>query len=205
MSSSLQGDEFKMHEKAKLIEAEYFLNEMVKNQSDYYKFTFNLSAFLAASRSVLYYMLEELKGTSNQAWLDKKTESSDVLKFFRHTRDLNIHVQPLRPAKDVTVMVSPFTAIATTLGGVAISSNGSIVYSSSVNEFSSEIPKIEAEDGYRFDEAFFDQNSVRYDEAERKLCKRLLKKYDVLSFCKKYLSELEALVSECVELKYIRG
>jgi hypothetical protein len=102
-------------------------------------------------------------------------------------------------------MVSPFTAIATTLGGVAISSNGSIVYSSSVNEFSSEIPKIEAEDGYRFDEAFFDQNSVRYDEAERKLCKRLLKKYDVLSFCKKYLSELEALVSECVELKYIRG
>lgn len=193
-----------MHEKIKLLEAEYFINQMVVLQSDYYQFTFNLSAFLSATRTVLYFIREELKGTKNQSWLDDKMKRTDILKFFKSTRDLNIHVRPCRPAKDVRVMV-PVTTIATTLNGVAISSNGSIVYTSQPTASPVDIPKTESVHNYRFDETFFDQTSDNYTQADKLLCKRLFKQYDVLTFCSEYLKELTLIVDEGISKRYISG
>ena len=193
-----------MHEKVKLLEAEYLLNQMIALQGDYYKFTFNLSAFLSAARSVLYFMREELKGSKNQTWFDNKMNSTDILKFFKSTRDLNIHIRPCNPAKDVRVMV-PVTTLTTTLNGVAISSNGQIVYTAQPPVSPMEIPKAESFHNYRFDEAFFDQTSDQYTNDDKILCKRLFKQYDVLTFCSEYLKELTMLVDEGISNKYISG
>jgi hypothetical protein len=193
-----------MHEKIKLLEAEYFLNQMMALQSDYFKFTFNLSAFLSATRSVLYFMREELQGSRNQPWFDNKMNSTDILKFFKSTRDLNIHIRPCRPAKDVRVMV-PVTTITTTLNGVAISSSGQIVYTRQSPISPTEIPQAELFHNYRFDEAFFDQTSAQYTNDDKILCKRLFKQYDVLTFCSEYFKELTAIVDEGISKKYISG
>jgi len=193
-----------MHEKIKLLEAEDFLNRMIGKQDDYFKFTHNLSAFLSATRTVMYYMLEELKGTKNQAWLDKKMNRSDILKFFKYTRDKNTHLLPCRPAKDVKLTV-PVTTITTTVYGVAISSDGGIVYTTQPEIPPTEIPKTKASHNYRFDEAYFNKTSKRYDVKAKRLCKRLIKKYDVVTFCSQYFKELNDIVNEGISKKYISG
>ena len=190
-----------MHEKIKLVEAEYFLNQMVKLQGDYLQFTFNLSAFLSATSSVVYFMEEELKDSVNEKWLVEKKESK-LLRFFKFTRNLNNHMRPCRPAKDVTLMV-PVTVISTTLGGVAITSSGTITTQPNVPAL--EIPKVEAKHNYRFDENFFNETSSYFSETNKQFCKSVFNKYDVLTFSNQWLKELEEIVNEAISKKYISG
>jgi hypothetical protein len=82
------------HEKRKLAEARYFYSLMRQEVNDREKFTFNLSAFLSAARSVLLYALETPKNKNGgQQWYDNHIAASSVLSFFRDKRDLTCCIQ----------------------------------------------------------------------------------------------------------------
>lgn len=75
----------------KLLEARYFIEQMISNEAHHLPFKYNLSAFLSASRSVM--QLLHAKGFSVQgfqAWYDQQM-LDPLLRFFRNTRDFSVH------------------------------------------------------------------------------------------------------------------
>ncbi len=97
-----------MHENLKLKEAEYFYSQMLKENNKYDYFTYNLSAFLSAARSVLQYALKEAKNKSEgQLWYKYHRNSSVYLKFFTDKRNFSIHQGPIKPSKHVKITVGP--------------------------------------------------------------------------------------------------
>jgi hypothetical protein len=67
-------------------------------------FQYELSAFLSSARSVLQYALEEAKQKANgQKWYKGQVSGNAVLKFFKDKRDLNIHAEPVRPSRHISV------------------------------------------------------------------------------------------------------
>lgn len=103
-----------MYEAIKLIESEYFYQRMIQEQSDYYNFRFNLSAFLTSTRSVMQYVLEEVKAKrGGQSWYDSKVAGSNILKYFKDKRDTNIHAEPTKPSMNITVFVPTMRIVVT--------------------------------------------------------------------------------------------
>ncbi len=97
-----------MHEDSKLKEAHYFCSQMLAKLDDRQEFLFNLSAFLSAARSVLQYALKEAKSKDRgKEWYNGHIGSSRTLSFFKHKRDINVHIEP--------VTVSQHTLIEMTL------------------------------------------------------------------------------------------
>jgi hypothetical protein len=95
-----------MNEQKKLDEARYFYSQMLAEYENKQKFTYNLSAFLSSARSVLQYGLEEAKAvTGGQQWYDTYVASNSILAFFKSKRDINIHVEPVRPIKHVDIVM----------------------------------------------------------------------------------------------------
>ncbi len=93
-----------MHEQTKLAEARYFYAQMLVEYDDRQKFTHNLSAFLSASRSILQYGVEEAKTKpGGQHWYDNYIAASNVLPFFKDKRDINIHMEPIRPVRHTNI------------------------------------------------------------------------------------------------------
>jgi len=93
-----------VHEQEKLKEARYFARRMETSIDDPEEFQYKLSAFLSAARSVLQYALEEAKQNPNgQQWYEAQVSGNTVLKFFKDKRDLNIHTQPVRPSRHISV------------------------------------------------------------------------------------------------------
>lgn len=93
-----------MHEQEKLKEAEYFAQRMGASINDPVALQYELSAFLASARSVLQYALEESKQKPiGQRWYEAQVSGNAVLKFFKDKRDLNIHTEPVRPARHISV------------------------------------------------------------------------------------------------------
>jgi len=87
-----------MNENKKLEEAKYFYSKMSSEQETRDAFTFNLSAFLSATRSILQYALKEASNKpGGRIWYDNLMKSSPELKFFKDKRDLNIHKKPIHP------------------------------------------------------------------------------------------------------------
>lgn len=93
-----------MYEQIKLNEARYFYSQMIAEYADRQKFTHNLSAFLSSARSVLQYGLEEAKTKpGGQHWYDKRVDGGSTLTFFKNKRDINIHEEPVKPVKHVSI------------------------------------------------------------------------------------------------------
>lgn len=93
-----------MHEQEKLKEARYFAQRMGASINAPEAFQFELSAFLSAARSVFQYALEEAKLKPNgQRWYEGQVSGNTVLKFFKDKRDLNIHTEPVRPSRHISV------------------------------------------------------------------------------------------------------
>ncbi|MBE3125827.1 MAG: hypothetical protein IMZ57_09225 [Acidobacteria bacterium] len=102
----------------KLGEAKYFYDRMVEVQKTEIQhnreyFTYNFSAFLSASRSVLQYMCDEIKRkmepTAKQeakTWYEEKMVASPVLRFFKGNRDINIHSTPIMPIGHIVAIGS---------------------------------------------------------------------------------------------------
>jgi hypothetical protein len=96
-----------VHEQEKLNEAKYFLERMEASIDNPGALQYDLSAFLSAARSVLQYALEEAKQKPNgQRWYDAQVSGNAVLKFFKDKRDLNIHAEPVRPARHIGVALT---------------------------------------------------------------------------------------------------
>jgi hypothetical protein len=84
-----------MHERSKLTEARHFLERMRAETGNPSTFTRELSAFMAAARSVLQYALKEAKlKTGGQQWYDQAA-AHPLFRFFKDQRDVNIHRKPV--------------------------------------------------------------------------------------------------------------
>lgn len=102
-----------MHEQEKLNEARYFARRMEASINDAEAFQYELSAFLSAARSVLQYAFEQAKQKPNgQRWYEAQVSGNPVLKFFKDKRDLNIHTEPVRPSRHISVSDTAHVSIS---------------------------------------------------------------------------------------------
>lgn len=101
-----------MHEQEKLLEAKYFAEHMEASVDDpqAFHFPYEWSAFLSAARSVLQYALDEARQkdeaqqkSNGQSWYESRVSNNALLGFFKCKRDVNIHREPVRPLKDISV------------------------------------------------------------------------------------------------------
>jgi len=108
----------------KLGEARYFLERMVENQSERDAFKYNLSAFLAAFRSVTYVMKKEFERCDDFIdWYKTqiarlKTDKMKKMKLLRDKRTMTIHVEPVRPSANINL---GFTLNAPPVGECSVS------------------------------------------------------------------------------------
>ena len=90
----------------KLNEAKYFLEEMKRVSSDTDKFRYELTAFLAASRSITQIMQEEFSEKSGFAvWYTQKQsemKNSGILKYLHRQRTLTYHKRPVLPSYPIS-------------------------------------------------------------------------------------------------------
>ena len=93
-----------MHEQHKIDEAEYFLGRMAVSEHVLKDLTYNLSAFLSASRSALQYALREARKTPNgEVWYKSQIDRWPLVAFLKAKRDVSIHSQPVRPAQRIII------------------------------------------------------------------------------------------------------
>jgi hypothetical protein len=93
-----------VHEQEKLKEAGYFFQHMAASVNDPAAFQYELSAFLSSARSVLQYAYKEArKNPGRRKWYDAQVTGYSVLEFFKDKRDVNVHVEPLKPTRHVSV------------------------------------------------------------------------------------------------------
>ena len=116
-----------MFESKKLKEAKYFYGEMVKNRKERELFYYNLSAFLSASRSILQYALEEVKIKNNgQNWFDNQISNNSIFSFLKDKRDINIHVEPISPIKNIFVSITEGLLLSDSVKIIVRDRNGNI-------------------------------------------------------------------------------
>ncbi len=114
----------------KLLEAKYFLGCMIEKQSERDAFRYNLSAFLAAARSITLIMQTEFdKVPGFKEWYaDKQTKMQDDLemKLMNDKRVMTIHQKPVRPSAHVSVTIHDSIRISESLSIVITHANGTV-------------------------------------------------------------------------------
>ena len=79
----------RMYEQQKLEEARFFFERMIDNQNDP-DFTYYLSAFLSAARSVLQILYKKCREQGKYSWYDDQVKN-EIVTFFKCKRNFNIH------------------------------------------------------------------------------------------------------------------
>lgn len=114
----------------KLLESKYFFERMTETQPDRYAFKYNLSAFLAAARSVTAIMQKEFDKVSGfKDWYENiqaKLQSDDTMKLFKDKRDVTIHQQPVRPHAHVNVSITEHIALSDSVSIVITRVDGTV-------------------------------------------------------------------------------
>ena len=114
----------------KLLESKYFLKRMTETQADRDAFKYNLSAFLAAARSVTDIMKTEFdKATGFGDWKNEtlsKIEKCDAMKFFNDKRKKTIHIQPVRPHAQVNVDIAEHMPLSDSVSIVLTHPDGTV-------------------------------------------------------------------------------
>jgi hypothetical protein len=101
-----------MNEHFKIGEAKFFLEKMEESIGDRVAFRYNLSAFLSAARSVIFYAKEEAKRKRRSQWWEHSLSKSDVLYFFGTRRNVNVHrEQPVDPPRDIHADTSEIVGV----------------------------------------------------------------------------------------------
>lgn len=95
-----------MNEQEKLREAKYFFERMKSALEEPEAFRYELSAFLSAARSVLQYAREEAIIRNKLQWYEDQVSKNSVLVFFREKRNLNIHKEPVKPSRRVSLSLT---------------------------------------------------------------------------------------------------
>ncbi len=178
----------------KLLEAKYFLERMKENQPDRDAFKYNLSAFLAAGRSVTFVMQREFSATPGfKKWYDEKNLGSDeTMTFFNNKRVMTIHQQPVQPGAHVNVSIS----------GQVILSSKSI--SAVVTHADGTVERIESEPtpekGRKSGLMPPPEPTKTEVTTEWRWYLDDLPEKDVVTVCEEYIAKLETLVAECESL-----
>jgi len=93
----------------KLEEAEYFLEGMKTNVKNDKVFSFNLSAFITAARSVTFFMQKESQNVMRfKDWYVNKQKLMDTdndFKFLNEMRRATVHIRPVIANKKVSVSI----------------------------------------------------------------------------------------------------
>lgn len=166
----------------KLLEAKYFLERMKKELSDRDAFKYNLSAFLAAARSITLFMQKELNKTPDfKKWYaekQSKMQNDKTMKFLNDKRRMTIHEQAVRPRAHVNAHVSGKLTFSPSLSAIIIRGNGSVEKKKLKSTFSpSKSTETETIMKWRW---YFNE----------------LPEKDVVTVCEEYIAKLESLVVE---------
>ena len=180
------------HERKKLAEAHYFYSQMLREINDREKFSYNLSAFLTAARSVLQYALKEASTRNGgKQWYHNHITASSVLSFFRLKRNFNIHTAPVTALQhtDLTVQSSVIFTGATSF--VHLDGDGNVLDASppaqSKPEPISKQPEPPAEV----------KNYYTFPDWEGK--------EDVVTLCKTYLEDLQRVIQDGIQRGFLTG
>ena len=172
--------------RAKLEEARYFRARMDQTVDHRTAFTYELSAFLTATRTVLQYLREECVKAGNKGWYDGKM-GDQTLGFFKSARDMNIHRRPVEPQQNVTLTFEEHVVVGEGFSITTTDEQGRAVQHEEV-EANSPVPvptKVE-----RTVEFFFEGWPGQED---------------VPSLCDKYLRTLESTLDEWDRLTVAQG
>ena len=118
------------NEEQKFREAAYFFGMMKTNINDRTAFVYNFSAFITAARSVVQYAFEECKPTTAaRTWYDSYVSRTDMIRYFKDKRDINIHEEPVVPnvAYSVAASVHLFVSGTCSVKVMAHDSDGNLV------------------------------------------------------------------------------
>jgi len=175
-----------MNERYKYKEAEYFLSEMPKYLGKE-AFRYYLSAFLAASRSVLQYSYEEGKKKSGwEKWYGEKMKSP-YFKFFKDKRDFNIHRGPIQ--QNIIVIVNE---------GISVKEN--IIKSDKTKEKDVRNDFVKNDSRSGRDIGGMKSTSFIYYKLDGWHGKE-----DVLTLCNNYLKQLKDYIEEGIDRGFFSG
>jgi len=168
--------------KEKLLEAKYFLERITEKQSDRDAFKYNLSAFLAAARSVTLIMQKEFDKAPNfDKWYSEKQakmQRDETMRLLNEKRVMTIHQQPVRPRAHVNVGISEQLVIGESISIVITHANGTIERRESEPTPPPRPAETEVTTEWRW---YFDELPER----------------DVVTLCQEQIVKLETLVTEC--------
>lgn len=166
----------------KLLEAKYFFECMKENQSDRDAFKYNLSAFLAAARSVTLIMEKEFdKVPGFKEWYGEEQaemRSDKAMRLLNAKRVMTIHQQPVRPHAHVNIGISEHILLSDSVSVVVTHADGTIDRSESEPPAPSVPTETEGTMKWRW---YFDE----------------LPEKDIVSVCEEHIAKLETLVTEC--------
>lgn len=166
----------------KLLEAKYFFERMKEKQSDRDAFKYNLSAFLAAARSVTLIMEKEFdKAPGFKEWYAEKRakmQSDETMRLLNDKRVMTIHQQPVRPHAHVNVGTSEHIAISESVSVVLTHAGGTIKR----RESEPPAPPVPTETEVTMEWRWY------FDELPEK---------DIVSVCEQHIAKLETLATEC--------
>jgi len=166
----------------KLLEAKYFLERMIRKQSHRDAFKYNLSAFLAAARSVTFFMQKEFARVSGfKEWYSKKQaemQSNNAMRFLNKKREMTIHQQPVRPYAQVNTSNRDHVRVSESISILITHANGAIER----RESEPTPTPVPAENEVTTKGLWY------FDELPEK---------DVVTLSKEYIVKLETLVTEC--------
>ena len=166
----------------KLLESKYFLERMTETQSDRDAFKYNLSAILAAARSVTAIMQKEFDKVSGfKDWYEEtqaKMQNDDAIKLLKDKRDITIHQQPVRPHAHVNVSITEHIAFSDSVSIVITRADGTVERRESEPTPSPVPAKTETITEWRW---YFDE----------------LPEKDVVTICKEHIAKLDTAVEQC--------
>jgi len=170
----------------KYSEAEYFLEMMEENVEDSQKFKYNLSAFLAAARSVTLFLEKRFptKSKFNDWYFGKEQKNKTrILKFFREKRNFVIHEKLINPRAEISMTIPYSVAGSFSVEAIVRNAEGIITdYEYSESPAKPKLaskPKVVEETAYKW---FF----ADWPEPNE----------DVITLCERYLNDLKLIVEE---------
>jgi len=167
----------------KLLEAKYFLERMIETQSGRDPFKYNLSAFLAAARSVTLIMQKEFAKVSGfkKWWAEQQVrlQSDDAMRLLNAKRVMTIHTQPVRPRAHINVGITEHIAFSGSLSITVTHADGTVEHGGSELTPPPSTPaKTEVTSEWLW---YFDE----------------LPEKDVIAICEEHVTKLGKLVAEC--------
>ncbi len=188
----------------KLNEARFFLTCMARNPCDRDAFKYNLSAFLSAARSVLWFMRREFKKADGfQDWYDTElvqrgwppenqrqgkqgrgpaTGSDPVLTLLVNQRDITIHERPVELRGDFSASLSTSIPPSTSVSFVVMR-GGQVVQRGGSEPAPTAVPQETT--------ASMECQWYFHDLPDK----------DVVAACSEYLAKLDQLITDC-EVKF---